>query len=215
MAGSGDVLTSLERRAPILFLVSGTILIAYAALHGLAAFADVRYPMIRDGIVRPIGYALGFLALLGLYPALADRSPTLARVGATFTVLGTVGWLVDGFVGSSRGLAAHLGYTPPAWLGVFGLLIALGFVVGFPAFGVASLRTGQYPRTVGLLLLAPLLVMATNVAVVMGDFVDVATGRFLVSTGDALIILAVGVVLHFETVPTGHTEPGPAEVHHD
>lgn len=212
---AGTRLESLESCSPALFLVAGAILVVYATLHGTEAFLDAAYPMVRDGVIRPVGYALGFVAVLGLYPSLADRSPKLARVGGVFTALGTVGWVVMGFVGSSRGLAAHLGYAPPAWLGVFGLLIALGFVVGFPAFGVASLHTGQYPRTVGLLLLAPLLVMATNAAVVIGDFVAVAIGRFLVSTGDALIVLALGIALGTDGTPIDRAEPQPAEVHHD
>lgn len=205
-------LKSLERWSPTLFLVSGAILVVYAMLHGLEAFLDIEYPMVRDGILRPVGYIIGFVALLGLYPRLADRSPKLARVGAVFTALGAVGWFVSGIIGSSRGLAAHLGFDPPAWLGVFGLLIMLGFLVGFPSFGIACLRTEAYPRIVGLILLAPIIVMAVNVGVVAGDILDLAIGRTVVSAGDALIILAVGFALETEAVPVGRAEPGPTEV---
>lgn len=211
MGDSDGVLAPLDGKSPTLLLVAGGILVVYAVLHGMEAFLDSGYPMVRDGIVRPIGYVIGFVGVLGLYPSLADRSPKLARVGAIFTSLGAVGWFVSGFVGSSRGLAAHLGMDPPAWLGAFGLLIMLGFVVGFPSFGVASLRTGVYSRTVGLVLLAPIVVMATNVAFVAGEFVDVAVGRFVVSTGDALIVLALGVVLRTGSAPTGSADPRPAE----
>jgi hypothetical protein len=111
----------------LLVLVAGAVLVIYAALHGLEAFMDVAYPMVRDGIIRPIGYVLGFVALLGLYPKAVDRSPKLARAGAVFAVLGAVGWFVTGF----ESLAEHAGADPPAWLGAFGLLILLGFVLGY------------------------------------------------------------------------------------
>lgn len=215
MSESDGMLAPLDGKSPTLFLVAGGILVVYAILHGTEAFLDTGYPMVRDGIVRPVGYVVGFVAVLGLYPSLSDRSPKLARVGAIFTSLGAVGWFVSGFVGSSRGLAAHLGMDPPAWLGVFGLLIMLGFVVGFPSFGVASLRTGVFSRTVGLVLLAPILVMGANVAFVTGEFVDTAVARFVVSTGDALIVLALGVVLRTGDAPAASAEPRPAEVHHD
>lgn len=215
MPGRDGVLARLDRGSPTLLLVGGGILVVYAILHGMEAFLDMSYPMVRDGIIRPVGYIIGFVGVIGLYPSLGDRSSKLAGVGAIFTSLGAVGWFVSGFVGSSRGLAAHLGMDPPAWLGAFGLLIALGFVFGFPALGVASLRTGVYSRSVGLLLLAPLVVMAANVAFVAGEFVDLAVGRFVVSTGDALIILALGILLSIEGVPTDRAELRPAEVHHD
>lgn len=211
MTDSEGVLAPLDGKSPRLFLVAGAILVVYATLHGMEAFLDMSYPMVRDGIIRPVGYVLGFVAVLGLYPTLADRSPKLARVGAVFTTLGAVGWFVTGFVGSSRGLAAHLGMDPPAWLGVFGLAIAFGFLVGFPSFGVASLRTDVYSRTIGLLLLAPLVVMAVNFSIVFGGYTS-PLGRFIVSAGDALIVLGLGIVLGTEKAPTGRAESRPMEV---
>lgn len=211
MPDSGGLLASLDGKSPLLFLVGGGLLVVYAILHGMEAFLDIAFPMVRDGIIRPIGYIIGFVGVLGLYPALVNRSPKLARTGAIFTALGVVGWFVSGFIGSSRGLAAHLGMDPPAWLGVFGLLIALGFVIGLPAFGVATLRTRVFSRAVGIILLAPLVVMAANVAFVAGEFVDLAVGRFVVSAGDALIILALGIALRTERTPTRHPDPQPVD----
>lgn len=206
MADSKSALAPLSSWSPTLFLAAGAILLVYSAFHGLEAFFDIDYPMIRDGIIRPVGYMLGFVALLGLYPTLANRSPKLARLGAVFTALALVGWFVSGFLAPSRGLAMHLGVELPAWLGAFGILIALGFLIGFPSFGVASLRTNVYSRRVGLLLLAPILVMAANFAIVGGGYTS-PLGRLVVSSGDALIILAIGVALSSTEGSPGPIEP--------
>lgn len=204
------MLNVLERWSPTLFLVAGVVLVVYSAFHGLEAFFDMDYPMVRDDIVRPIGYILGFAAVLGLYPKLASRSPRLARLGAVFTALAVVGWFISGFLAPTRGLAMHLGVETPAWLSAFGILIALGFLVGLPSFGVASLRTDVYSRTVSLLLLAPIIVMAANFAIVGGGYTS-PLARFVVSSGDALIILAIGLALRTGGRPTDHPEPQPME----
>jgi hypothetical protein len=54
-----------------LFLVAGVLLIGYAALNGVGAFTDMTaYPVLFQ-----FGYLIGFLGLLGVCHALADRSP--------------------------------------------------------------------------------------------------------------------------------------------
>lgn len=201
----------LERWSPTLFLVAGAILVVYAAFHGMEAFLDMDYAMVRDGIIRPVGYILGFVAVLGLYPKLAGRSPKLASLGAILTALAVVGWFVSGFLGPTRGLAMHLGVETPGWINAFGILIALGFLVGLPAFGIASLRAKVYPKTVGLLLLAPILVMVANFVIVGGGFTS-PFWRFVVSSGDALIILTLGIALRTGRMPTGRAERQPTEM---
>jgi hypothetical protein len=62
---------SLEDHSPTLFLVAGVLLIGYAALNGVGAFTDMTaYPVLFQ-----FGYLIGFLGLLGVCHALADRSP--------------------------------------------------------------------------------------------------------------------------------------------
>lgn len=211
MGDDGRILAPLDGKSSTLFLVGGAILVVYAAFHGMEAFLDMDYPMVRDGIIRPVGYILGFVAVLGLYPKLAGRSPKLARLGVIITGLAVVGWFVSGFLGPTRGLAMHLGVDTPGWLNAFGILIALGFLVGLPSFGIASLRTEVYSKSVGLLLLAPILVMVVNFAIVGGGFTS-PFWRFVVSIGDALIILALGVALRTGGMQTRRAEPQPIDM---
>lgn len=207
MTESDSVLAPLDGKSPTLFLVAGGLLVVYAALHGLEAFMDVAYPVVRDGIIRPAGYVLGFVALLGLYPTVADRSPKLARAGAVFAALGAVGWFVTGV----ESLAEHTGADTPAWLGVFGLLILLGFVLGYLSFSVASRRSETISRITGFVLLTPLLVVVVNLAIAAAGYAS-PEGRFVISSGFAVAHLAIGFSLQAEDGPTGRAEPRPTEV---
>lgn len=92
MGSNDSVLSSLDGKSPTLFLVGGASLVGYATLLGAGLFLDTSYSFVREVILGPAGYVLGFLALLGLYPVLVDRNPKLARVGAVFAALGAVGW---------------------------------------------------------------------------------------------------------------------------
>jgi hypothetical protein len=204
-------LASLERWSPTLFLVAGALGLVYTALWGLVAFVGVEYPILRDVVFRVQSYVVGSVALLGLYPSLADGRPKLARGGGVFAALAVVGLLVDGLVGASRSLAVYLGAEPPAWIAAFGLLILLGFVVGFPAFGVASLRTGVHSRIAGLALLTPVFVTAMNLGIVAAGLTS-PTARFLVSGGYALAHLAIGVAIRTGSVTANRTDTRPAEV---
>lgn len=192
---------SLERKSPTLFLIAGAILVVHAVHHGLEAFVDVHYPLHHEVPFGVAGMILGFVALLGLYPRVVDRTPKLARAGAVFAILGAVGWFVTG----ATALAEDLGMTPPAWLGAFGLLIFLGIILGYLAFSVASLRTTALSRTTGLALLTPLLVMAMNISIVQLGYSS-PEGQFAVSSGFALAHLAIGGALRTEEVPPERAE---------
>lgn len=211
MTRSEGVLGRVEPWSGTLFLVAGALSVVYATLWGLVAFAGIDYPILRDVVFRIPGYVIGFVALVGLYPSLADRSPKLAAIGAVFGALGAVGWLVDGLAGTSRSLAAYLGTEPPAWLGAFGILILLGFVLGHLSFGVASIRTDVYSRAVGVALLTPLVVVVVNLGIVAAGLTS-PEGRFVVSSGFAIAHLAIGFALRTDGLPIGRANPQPAEV---
>lgn len=214
MADTEGVLELIAPRSAVLFLLAGVLSLLYASLWGLMIVADLDYPILRDVVFRVPGYVLAAVALLGLYPSLAERSPRFARIGGIFVGLSVVGWLVDGLVGSSRSLAVYLGAEPPAWMAAFGLLILLGYVVGYPAFGVASLRTDIYSPMVGLALLGPLAVTILNFGIVFTGNTAPLT-RFVVSVGYGLVPLVVGFALRNERFPTGRADARPTEVHHD
>lgn len=209
MSDRDGLLTVLESKSRVLFLVAGVLLVVYAALNGLKAFSGMDYPILRDSVVRLAGYIIGFVALLGLYPSLADRSPKLARAGAVFAVLGIIGWLVDGLVGTTQSLAVYLGADPPAWTAAFGLLIILGYVLGYVSVGIATLRTGVRSQVLGLLLLMPGIIIVLMLAHIAAGYASEQTA-FVISAGQAMTHLAIGAALQTESETADHEEAEPA-----
>lgn len=188
---------SLERWSPTLFLLAGVLLIAYAALNGLAAFSDGAYVLVED-IVGPAGFVLGFVGLLGLYPGVVDRDPTLARAGTLCVSLGAIGFTVI----TLQGLAVVAGVESVGGPGIFLLLVTIGLVPGYLLFGVASLRADMHSRTVGLLLFVPAVVYATMLSqailfVQFGVFSEttMAWSAFAISSSQAMAHLSIGYTL--------------------
>ena len=189
----------VEEYRTTLFVAAGGVLSIYAILNGMEAFLDIAYPAVQD-IFGPAGFILGFLGLFGLYPRLVGRAPMLARTGAIATALGAGGfsvitaWSFARFTGVTSG-------SSPAWLGIFILLAAVGMILGFLSFAVASLWTDAQSRTVGILLLAPASIFAIMLA---GTSIGYTTAwsAFVISAGQALAHLAIGTALRTTLAPT-------------
>lgn len=192
---------SLEQRSSTLFLLAGGLMVVHTAIHVLIAFTNVNYPLHHEMPFGVVGHVLAFVALLGLYPLLVTRTPKLARTGAGLAVLGTVGWSV---IGAST-LAEYLGVTPPAWLGLIGLVTILTVILGYLAFAVAGLRTDVVTRTTALVILTPVLVMVYNMAVALTTG-GTEEGQIIVAGGFALTHLAIGTALRIDDFPTRGTE---------
>lgn len=75
MTNRNGILGSIERQTGALFLVAGAMFFVFAAMWGVEAFLNRSAP---KNIFGPAGFAFAFLGMLGLYPALADRSRRLA-----------------------------------------------------------------------------------------------------------------------------------------
>lgn len=152
---------SLGRRSPALFLIGGGLLVGHAAVRGLRAFTDVPPPPDAFG---PAGFLLVLVGLLGLYPALADSSPRLARALALLAVVPAVGYaliLLFG-LGEMAGIVPRFLEVVPeaAFLPVHQGSMVLAYGVA----GLGVLRTDAYSRLVGVLLLAPPVLMLALVA---------------------------------------------------
>lgn len=195
--------TPLDRHSPRLFLVAGVLLVGYATLNGVTA--------VTGAPVEPnlfeVGYAVGFLALLGLYPRVADRQPWLARAGAAAALLGALA--IAAF--TVRGLAVLAGVadvTAPNT--VFIGMALVGFVLGYIAFGAASLRAGALSRTTGLALLVPGAIVVLMLAHIAAGLDSPATA-FVISAGQAMAHLAIGATLlaEGESTETEDAEPSP------
>lgn len=159
--GSKDRLKSLEKWRAAAFLVGGVIFVADAVLVASNVAAGTERFMTLGQAFIGAGWTAAFLGLLGLYPDLAGRSRWPARVGAVFAVVGAV--TMAAMAATSLGyftgaLGGELSEVAVFFLpGVFA-----GIVLGFGSFGVASLRTDIYSRSVGLLFLVLVLTFLFN-----------------------------------------------------
>lgn len=201
MADSDGALGSLERWSPTLWLAAGALTLVYSSLYGAEAFLG-GYPAARE-FIGPIGYIVAFAALLGLYPAVANRRPWLARAGAGLAVLGAAGFLLT--------LLASAGVVPEdaAWVGAGQLVLILGgMTLSFLVFGGTSLRSGVFSRIVGVLLLMPVAVMALNLSVVIAGLSS-PEARFIVSGLWGLSFLGIGFALVTEADTGDQSTPTP------
>lgn len=188
---------SLERWSPTLFLVGGGLVVGHAAVRGIVAFTPMAPP---PDVFGPVGYLLALAGMLGLYPALVDRTPTLARAAVVVAVVPFVGWVAIS-IATLAGAVGVLGTPPAVLFGPLFLVHMLTLILTYLLFGVASLRAGFHPRTVGLLLLAPpvLLVSIMVGATVLGDS---TIGAFVIGSLQAVVHLSIGGVLSAGVTPT-------------
>lgn len=199
----------LEQWSPTLFLAGGAIVVAFAVVEGygiLVAGDPAHFQDLRSAFL--VGYVLGFVGLLGVYPSLVERTPWLARLGATCAALGAMGFSVAVLLGLSR--LAGIGPSRealPAWLGIaVGLLPLFGFLLGYLSFGVGSLRSNAHSQSFGLLLLTPtVLFILIIVLSILG--VSPWTGPVLAG-GIALTLLVIGRRLRTGVGSTEQTEFG-------
>jgi exosortase/archaeosortase family protein len=86
-------------------------------------------------------------------------------------------------------------------------LIIVGIILGFLAFAIATLRTDSQSQHVGVLLLAPAAIFAVNfVRVLVLGTTTPTWAPFVLGSGQALALLAIGYSLRTEGVSTDHRE---------
>lgn len=206
MADGNGLFTPLERRSSALFFVAGGLMVVLVAL-----FAAGRHPGEGDpvlGIVAPAGFAAAFLGLLGRTPALRERTPGLAWVGAAVLVIGVAGavTLVVGNVAQLAGVYAE----KPVWVSVGNLPLVLAVLVGFGVFGFGSLLTGAHSRTISLLMLWPAVVFG-GVILILGTFILGVTFPHWVhmshSASEAVVYLSLGYLLQRTQRATDRAQP--------
>ena len=144
----------LERWSPIGFMVAGVGFLLSLALLLVDTMSGVTVSeMVMSVVVIPNLLALTVFALPGFYPYVADASPRLALIGG---VAGFVAGAVMAFqlvAKSALHVLGIIGFTEE------GPLIGLFFLLMFALFlsvlfyGLASVRSGEPSRLVGILLL--------------------------------------------------------------
>ncbi len=202
----------LEKRNAEVFLVAGVLLLSYAVLEGLSAFAGVRpHSAVKTGY-GGIVLLVPVFGLLGLYPRLRDHTPRLSRAGVGTTILS--GLLILILLVWLLGMTLRMQSLPaipadaPAWTAAALLVGFLLLAVSFLMFGLASLRTTVVSRRIALLLLVPAAgwfgLMGANVVLPSGDYLG-----FLAYTPISVAVLAVGYLLQDQDARPGHEEPAP------
>lgn len=154
---------TLESWRATLFIIAGVVFVGDLSilLYNLAVGTESQYLTLGQGLIGT-AWTCSFLALLGFYPKLSERSKWLPRVGSVFAVIGLLTMVVMAlisygvFTGVIPGtLEEYSMYFLP---GVF-----LGIVFGFGLYGVATLRTALYSQRVGVLFLVLVATFLTNV----------------------------------------------------
>lgn len=142
---------SIEQWSPVLFIVGGSGVVTHAALMGVEAFTALSTP---PDVFVTAGHLVALVGLLGLYPGLVDRTPTLARVAVAVSAVPIAGWVV-----MTVGQLLVVAGTWPSLAGVlpevFFVVLLGSSILTYGLFGTATLRSGVASRADGLLVLAP------------------------------------------------------------
>lgn len=164
---------TLERWRAKAFLIGGAIFLADVALVASHAASGTEPGAFGQALVGA-AWTASFVGLLGTYPSLAGRSRWLPRVGAASAAVGGVtmaAMAVTSF--------AYFAGIPNGELGdvVFFFLpgVFVGIVLGFGSFGVLSLRTDVYSRSVGLLFLLLVVTFLFNLGSGIAGFATITT----------------------------------------
>jgi len=204
MADSTGVLDPLDGKSTVLFLAAGGVLVVFAANTGARVFADAGLSPVHS-IFGPGGFFLGLVGLLGLYPALADKASTWARIAGVVAAIPAIGWFIITVfgLGNTAGILPGMSVVFPA---AFPILVFMTTMVAYVLFSAASLRAGFHSRTTSIVLLAPA-VPFLMLIVGMAVLGPVEWAEFVIDGGHALAYLAVGMVLRGEGVLTDSAEP--------
>lgn len=204
MSSTNIVWRKLERWSSTVFLVAGGLLVVFATNTGARVFADSGSSTVHSTL-GPAGFFLGIVGLFGLYPALADRTPILARIAGIVAAIPAVGWFVITVfgIGSSAKILPGMSVVFPP---VFPVLVFLTTILAYILFSVTSFRTGVHSRVVSLVLLAPIVPFITLIVgtAVLGP---VEWVEFVIDSGHALAYLAVGIVLRTEHMSAETVDP--------
>lgn len=147
---------SLENERRRAFVLAGALVLASLVTPvGLSAVTDLAW-LAGLGLVG-LGVASVAVGLLGLYPAVDDRSPRLAVAGAVCAgVAGAAATALVGLTVAALASVVAFGVEPAVPMALFvavALLMAVGYALGFLLFGMAGRSAAALPGTSVRLLL--------------------------------------------------------------
>lgn len=196
MPTDDGVLTQIQPWSPKLFIVTAVVSIVFGVDNFRRTFEGTSVPVIEEVIV-PAGFLLGVVGLLGLYPPFVDRGSRLARAAAGVAVIPAIGWtlLVVGGIGEVAGLLPQGGVLPLA----VPMTVIITMVLTYLLFGLATLRTEVYPRSIGLFMLLE----SANYLVLLSG----ALPPYVIDAGHAVAYLGLGMTLLANGFPSDSPEP--------
>ncbi len=202
---------SIEQRRSTLFLVAGILFgINVAIVVTVITTGVEQMTLLLGETFNAAAWAVALVGLLGLYPGMADRSNRLARAGAVFAAIGIVVFAVL----SVLSLVFYLELVEGGIENLVPLIlpgVIIGGVLSFLVFGVISLRTDIYPRSIGILLLLPPLIVIANI-IIGAAGVESSYSLLGIVSGLLLVVLAIGFRLRSSSGSTdrGEVTPGRA-----
>lgn len=153
---SRGIWESLEKWSSKVFLLAGGLLFVHVVLVGLIGYAGVPISEGYHALFGLAGLVGAIVGLLGFYSRLADEVPKLALASVLAIVsAGTLFSVILVWLLGTTLLGGGPQNTAPSWVGVLAPLAIVMIALGFVLTSVGSLRTDVPSRTVGLLLLVP------------------------------------------------------------
>lgn len=199
---------SLENWQSTLFLVAGVLFgINVVIVATGTATGSEKMTVLLGETFNAAAWAVALVGLLGFYPGVADRSNWLARAGAVCAAIGVVVFTAL----SMLSLVYYVEFIDGNIESLVPLIlpgVIIGGVLSFLLFGITSLRSDGHPRTIGVLLLLPPLIVVANI---MGGAAGVESSYFLlgVVSGLLLVMLALGFRLRSASESSDHGEVTP------
>lgn len=190
MTEQNGPLTVLEARTPVVFFVAGVLMVAFAVNTYLKTFVGTSYPVIQNA-VAPFGFLVGVVGLFGLYPAIADPAPRLARVAGAVATITTAGWVI--ILLNSIGRLAGVLSEPEGPLAMAPIVVIVSMILAFALFGTTSLYTGAHSRLVGGLLLVESTMFLVLLARVAPYLLLIDIGHIVAYLGLAITLRATAV----------------------
>jgi hypothetical protein len=175
---------TFERWCPGGFVVGGLGILGTAVVGSLHVAGIVASPeWIAMGPLL-LGLWFVLVGLVGLYPYVAERSPRVSLAGLGTGGIGLIAWSVSIVAAIIVDITSERTFADPGTWGP--PLLAVAFILAllsFLAFGIASTRTATPSRTIGILLLVPVVAFFGQAVLLLSKIL----------TGEVIAVLQLGL----------------------
>lgn len=190
-----QIVKQFERWGPMAFIVGGIGLLGTSVVGSLHVAGIVQSPAWLAMGPLLFGLWFVFVGLVGLYPHVREASSLLSRGGIWTATLGWTIWTATLLAAMVVDLTSNRTFADPGSWGP--PLLAGGFVLAllsFLGYGLASTRSERLSRTLGVLLLIPVVAFLGQALlliskIITGDVVAVLQLAFGGIVGLALIVI--------------------------